>query len=228
MGKVACQKLMRVSWRTVGPICPRAEARLSGARPPVPGGPVRIGVDETSCRKGCRCMAAIVDHGTEAAVRCHGGHGKEAFGEFLPGLAEEQRASIELVSADGARWAGEAMAGWLPGAAGCIGTFHVVHWATDLLDEVRKQAWREAARAARKEPARRRGRPGKGEEAPCGKRKAAAVKGLGLSCKLLVDSGMAGTCSRYAQAGCPPIATSRLEQRDVRERERDREGRIHG
>ena len=69
MGRVACQKLMRVSWRTVGSICPGVEARLSGARPPVPGGPVRIGVDEASCRKGCRCMAVIVDHGTGAAVR---------------------------------------------------------------------------------------------------------------------------------------------------------------
>ena len=57
-------------------------------------------------------------------------------------------------------------------------TIHAVQRATDLLDEVRKQAWREAAGAARKEPARRRGRPGKGEEAPCGKRKAAAVEGL--------------------------------------------------
>ena len=179
MSKVACQKLMRVSWRTVGPICPRVEARLSEARPPVPGGPVRIGVDGTSCRKGCKHMTVIVNHGTGAAVRCHDGHGKEAFGEFLPGPTEEQRASIGLVSADGAGWADEAMAEWLPGAAGCIDTFHVVQWATDLLDEAGKQAWREAARAARKEPARRRGRPRKGEEAPCGKRKAAAVKGLG-------------------------------------------------
>ena len=135
MGRAACQKLMRVSWRTVGSICPGAEARLSGARPPVPGGLVRTGVDETSCRKGCKCMTAIVDHGTGAAVWCHDGHGKEAFGEFLPGLTEERRASIEPASADGARWAGEAMAGWLPGAAGCIGTFHAVQRATDLLDE---------------------------------------------------------------------------------------------
>ena len=111
-------------------------------------------------------------------MQCHDGHGKEAFGEFLSGLAEERRASIELVSADGARWAGEAMAEWLPGAAGCIDTIHAVQRATDLLGEVGKQAWREAAGAARKEPARRRGRPGKGEEAPCGKRKAAAVEGL--------------------------------------------------
>lgn len=178
MSKVACQKLMRVSWRTVGSICSRVEARLSEARPPVLDGLVRIGVDETSYRKGYKYMTVIVNHDTGAVVWCHDGHGKEVFGEFLSGLTEEQRASIELVSADGARWVDEAMAEWLPGAARCIDTFHVVQWATDLLDEVRKQAWREVARAARKEPARRRGRPRRGEEAPCGKRKAAAVKGL--------------------------------------------------
>lgn len=178
MSKVACQKLMRVSWRTVGSICSRVEARLSEARPPVLDGLVRIGVDETSYRKGYKYMTVIVNHDTGAVVWCHDGHGKEVFGEFLSGLTEEQRASIELVSADGARWVDEAMAEWLPGAARCIDTFHVVQWATDLLDEVRKQAWREVARAARKEPARRRGRPRKGEGAPCGKRKAAAVKGL--------------------------------------------------
>lgn len=48
------------------------------------------------------------------------------------------------------------------------------------------------------------------------------------SCNLLVDSGMAGTCSRYAQMRCLPITTSRLEQRDVGEHRRDQEGRVQG
>ena len=42
-----------------------------------------------------------------------------------------------------------------------------------------------------------------------------------LSCNLLVDSGMAVICSRYAQMECPPITTSRVEQRDIGERRRD-------
>lgn len=73
------------------------------------------------------------------------------------------------------------MAEWLPGAARCINTFHVVQWATDLLDEVRKQAWSEAVgrpgrslQGAAAAPGRARRRlPGRGR-----KRKAAAVKGL--------------------------------------------------
>ena len=45
-----------------------------------------------------------------------------------------------------------------------------------------------------------------------------------LSCNLLVDSGTAGTGSRYALPRCPPTSTRRLERRDVGERKRDREG----
>ena len=49
-----------------------------------------------------------------------------------------------------------------------------------------------------------------------------------MSRNLLVDSGMAGTCSRYAQMRCPPITTSRSEKRDAGERRRDREGGVQG
>ena len=96
MGKVACQKLMRVSWRTVGPICPRAEARLSGARPPVPGGPVRIGVDGTSCRRGCRCMAAVVWHALAIAyatyaVRVEAGEEGLCFADHPLGMWDMER-----------------------------------------------------------------------------------------------------------------------------------------
>ena len=69
MSRAACRKLMRVSWRTVGSICPGAEARLSEARPPVPGGLVRTGVDEASHRRGCKHMTAIVNHDTGAVLK---------------------------------------------------------------------------------------------------------------------------------------------------------------
>ncbi len=55
---------------------------------------------------------------------------------------------------------------------------HVVQWATDLLDEVRRQAWRDAAAKAKAAPRRGRGRPKKGEVANPERRAANAVKGL--------------------------------------------------
>lgn len=178
MSKLACQRLMRVSWRTVGAICSRVEARLSEGRPPRTEGLSRIGVDETSYRKGHRYMTVVVNHDTGAVVWCHDGHGRKVFDAFFEQLTPGQRASIELVSADGARWVDEAMAEWVPHAARCVDTFHVVQWATDLLDEVRRQAWREAAARAKAAPKRGRGRPRKGEVANPERKAANAVKGL--------------------------------------------------
>lgn len=165
MSKRACQELMRVSWRTVGAICSRVLARLEEGAPPRTAGLRRIGVDETSYRKGRRYMTVVVNHDTGAVVWCHDGCGRRVFDAFLEGIGEEGRASIELVSADGARWVDDAMREWVPRATRCVDTFHVVQWATDLLDEVRRQAWRDANARAKAAPRRRGGRPRKGEVA---------------------------------------------------------------
>ena len=57
-------------------------------------------------------------------------------------------------------------------------TFHVVGWATDALDEVRKQAWREANAEAKAAPKRGKGRPRAGEGGNPEKKRARAVRGL--------------------------------------------------
>ena len=118
-------------------------------------------------------MTVVVNHDTGAVVWCAKGHGRKVFDSFFGQLTEEQRAAIELVSGDGARWIDEAIAEWCPQAARCVDTFHVVGWATDALDEVRKQAWREA-NAKAKERTRGDGRPREGAD----KEAARAVKGL--------------------------------------------------
>ena len=47
-----------------------------------------------------------------------------------------------------------------PNAVGCADPLHVVKWATDALDEVRRAAWNNARKAARtNETGRARGRP---------------------------------------------------------------------
>ena len=178
MSKSACSHLMRVEWRTVGDICARVEARLEESRPPLTSGLVRFGVDETSFKKGHKYMTVIVNHDTGNVVWCARGHGRKVFDSFFEQLTDEQRGAIELVSGDGARWIDEAIAEWCPQAGRCIDTFHVVSWATDALDEVRKQAWREASAKAKAAPKRRRGRPKAGEEANPEKKEAKAVKGL--------------------------------------------------
>lgn len=178
MSKKATSELMRVSWRTVGSICSRVLERLEENQPPRTEGLVRIGVDETSYKKGRKYLTVVVNHDTGAVVWCHKGHGRKVFDAFFEALSDEERASIQLVSADGARWVDDAMGQWVPWATRCIDTFHVVQWACDLLDEVRKQAWRAAHRKAKAEPHRKRGRPKKGEVANPERKAAGVVRGL--------------------------------------------------
>ena len=59
MSKPACQKLLRILWRWVGAICSRVLARLNLAQPPKTAGFRRIGVDETSYKKGHSYMTAM-------------------------------------------------------------------------------------------------------------------------------------------------------------------------
>lgn len=93
------------------------------------------------------------------------GHGKRQLNGFLDQLTDVQRGSIEVVTADGARRVADVVAERLPGAELAVDPFHAVSWATEALDDLRREAWREARRAPR--PKRGRGRPRKGEEVRC-------------------------------------------------------------
>ena len=175
MCRSALAALMRVDWHTVGGICARVEAsleeadgrsRLDGLR--------RIGVDETSYKKGHKYMTVVVDHDRGRVVWAAKGHGKRQLNDFLDLLTDEQRAGIEVVTADGARWVADVVAERLPAAELAVDPFHAVSWATDALDGLRREAWREARSGPRAH--RGPGRPRKGEGAPADP--ARAVKGL--------------------------------------------------
>ena len=51
------------------------------------------------------------------------------------------------MSADGAEWIAEWVADSCRNAPVCLDPFHVVTWATDALDEVRREVWNAARRA---------------------------------------------------------------------------------
>ena len=117
-------------------------------------------------------MTVVLDHDTGRVVWCAKGHGKDVLAGFFSLLTAEQRASIEVVTADGARWISDAVAEWCPNAERAMDPFHVVGWATDALDEVRKEAWRKARAEEARAPKRGPGRPRKGEEPPASAAKA--------------------------------------------------------
>ena len=74
----AVSELMRIDWHTVGGICRRAERRLEGQDPCRSrfDGLVRIGIDETSYKKGHKYLTVIVDHDRGCVIWCGKGYGK--------------------------------------------------------------------------------------------------------------------------------------------------------
>ena len=134
---------LRVSWDTVGPMVSRVEKELSAGQNRF-NHLVRIGIDETSYKKGHKYITVIVDHDTNTVIWVGKKHGKSVLESFFKELTEEQRASIRFVTGDGARWIKDTVGEYCPGAEFCIDPFHVVSWMTDVLDQVRREEWNKA------------------------------------------------------------------------------------
>ena len=142
----------RIMWHTVGSIAKRVQKSLEDAQSNRFDDLEKIGIDETSYKKGHKYMTVIVNHKTGALIWARKGHGKEILTEFFKELTEEQRAKIKFVTADGARWIADCIKDFCPNAERCIDPFHVVAWANDQLDEIRKQAIRQAKKETTKSP----------------------------------------------------------------------------
>jgi transposase len=141
--RVAVAELLRITWRSVGRICGRVAAeqaarsdRLQGLR--------RIGIDEISHRKGHRYLTIVVDHATGRLVWAAPGRDEHTLEGFFDALGAERCARIELVSADAAGWVANVVARRCPAARVCLDPFHIVAWATDALDVVRREVWNAA------------------------------------------------------------------------------------
>ena len=145
--KQAVGELLRVAWATVGRIVTRvvadAEAaldRFAGLR--------RIGIDEVSYKKGHQYLTVVVDHDTGRLVWAAPGHDARTLGRFFDALGQARCQQVRLVSADAAEWIARVVAERCPQARLCLDPFHVVKWATDALDQVRREVWN-AARKGR-------------------------------------------------------------------------------
>jgi len=141
--KSAVTELMRIAWRTVGAIITRVWAdveaihdRFADLR--------RIGIDEISYKRGHRYLTVVVDHDSGRLVWAAPGRDKATLEAFFDALGEQRCKLITHVSADGADWISTVVAERCENAVRCADPFHVVRWATNALDEVRRQAWNEA------------------------------------------------------------------------------------
>lgn len=174
--KATVTQLLRVAWRTVGAIITRYWAdvdatcdRLAGLR--------RIGIDEISYKRGHKYLVVVVDHDSGRLVWAAPGRDSATVRQFFDLLGPERCARITHVSADGADFIATIVADMCPAAVRCADPFHVVRWATEALDEVRRQAWNDARALARTEPKRGRGRPKADAPARPASQRPSALKG---------------------------------------------------
>ena len=174
--KTTVTQLLRIGWRTVGSIIARVWAdtealhdRFAGLR--------RIGIDEISYKKGHKYLLVVVDHDARRLVWAAPGRDKATLAGFFEQLGPDRCAAITHVSADGAEFIDTVVAQYCPGAVRVADPFHIVSWATDALDEVRRGSWNEARRLARAEPKPGRGRPAADAPARPQTERAKALKG---------------------------------------------------
>jgi len=151
--KKAITELMRIAWRTVGAIVERISDDARARRDPLEG-LRRIGIDEISYRKGHRYLTVVVDHDTGRLVWAAPGRNKATVKKFFNQLGRSRTLKIRLVSADAASWIGDVVRSRALNAKLTMDAFHVVGWATDALDVVRRQVWNDARRAGQTAVAR--------------------------------------------------------------------------
>ena len=152
--KTAATEMLRVSWRTVGAIvnrfwadCERLQDRFAGLR--------RLGIDEVSYKRGQRYLTVVVDHDTGHLLWAAPGRDSATLQQFFDLLGPDRCALITHVSADGAPYIGTVVKGSCPNAVRCADPFHVVAWATEALDKLRRITFHKAQQQSRRAAVRR-------------------------------------------------------------------------
>ncbi|MGD9430698.1 ISL3 family transposase [Arthrobacter russicus] len=178
--KSTVTELTRIAWRTVGSIIARVWADVDAQHDRF-AGLKRIGIDEISYKKGHKYLMVVVDHDQRRLVWAAPGRSGATVAAFFDLLGPERCAQITHVSADGADFIDAIVAEKCPKAVRVADPFHVVSWATDALDEIRRETWNDARALARTEPKRGRGRPRADASPRPGSERAKALKGARYS-----------------------------------------------
>jgi transposase len=142
----ACSQLMRLDWETVGRIISRVLEEASRNHDRLDGLD-RIGIDESSWRRGQRYLTLVIDHASGRLVWAAEGRSKQVVENFFAQLGPERCAQLTHVSSDGAEWILAPIGQRCPNATIRLDPFHVVTWATNALDKVRKAIWNDVRRS---------------------------------------------------------------------------------
>ena len=153
VSKTTLAEFGRIAWRTVGRIIGRVvderSAEVDGLN-----GLRKIGIDEVSFRRGQRYLTVVVDHETARVVWVQEGRDEATLERFFERLGPDRAAALRFVTADAAAWIENVLARRCPTATVCLDPFHVVSWATEALDQVRRAVWNEARRSGQTSLAR--------------------------------------------------------------------------
>jgi len=167
LSRKAVSQYMMIDWTTVGNCISRTLNEIEPYRQKRLDGLVRIGIDETSYKKGHKYITVVINHDTNTVVWTAEGKGKEVLEKFYKSLTAEQRANIQVTTSDAANWIEECIKTYTPNSIRCLDLFHVVQWLTDGLNEVRNEARQEAYaeyKRQKQEHPRKVGHPTKDDE----------------------------------------------------------------
>jgi transposase len=149
-GKKAA-RLLRITWRSLQSIVGRVVADLAGRTDRL-AGLRRIGIDEI-CWREDEYLMAVTDHDTGRMVWAAEGRCQDTVRAFFTALGPERAKQLTHVSADGAEWIHDVIRERAPQAAICLDPFHVVKWAGDALDELRRRLANELRAAGKDDQA---------------------------------------------------------------------------
>jgi transposase len=93
-------------------------------------------------RKGHRYLTVVTDLDTGRVVRAAEGRSKSTVEAFFTDLGTERAAALTHVGCDGADWIHTVVTAQAPNALLCLDSFHVVAWAGEAVDEVRRRITR--------------------------------------------------------------------------------------
>ena len=150
LSKTDVATYMGIDWETVGRCISRVKDRLEPDPTVRYAGLRYIGIDETSYKKGHKYLLVVVNHETNEVVWAHKGYGKEVLDLFFKELTPEQKAGIEVVTGDGAKWITSCVAQHCPNATRCMDCFHVVEWINESLNDVKVDLARKARKDLRR------------------------------------------------------------------------------
>lgn len=138
-------RLMRLSWDQIDGVMQRA-VRRGLARRRLEAFE-RLGVDETSARKGHRYVTVVTAMESGNVLHVADDRTSESLDEFWALLTPEQLAAIEVVAMDMCAAYIKSARKHVPGAESkiCFDRFHVAKILNDAVNAVRKQEIREAA-----------------------------------------------------------------------------------